>query len=156
MAFKKAFRTEVGFDEEKPLSPVICIFRSIGQEKKYILELSNITTNIYKFKLCGSSQFPIPKVGKLLRIGILCDSTDYNISLRSKENTILPSTEEILKVCNIDRIYQNNLDTFYCNKDDDNYLHLLFENNDIISRSEGIIVYKPTGIIKLDLIISEM
>lgn len=117
-------------------------FRSINREIIYGYELLENS----KFRLAGNSQFILPKAGKILGINVLCESSDYTISLRSRNGIVFPSVEEILRVVNINKEYKAfDLNILYYNADDENYLYLYVCDNG-----------NPTGIIYLNLIISGM
>lgn len=92
----------------------------------------------------------IKKEGKINIIRIGCSSTDYSISLRTMQNVVLPSIDEIFQVTAINQRWDAvNQNILYSNHDnpEQEALYCVITNNDGVN---------GTGNVDLEIILSEM
>lgn len=90
--------------------------------------------------------------GEIKGFRVACDSPDYDIHVYANEDAILHSVDEILRVIDIDRQYQEmNLGIYYSNNDEfsapakeQDYLYVVVEEKD----------GTPTGTVTVEFIVS--
>jgi len=86
--------------------------------------------------------------GKLIGVRVACNSTDFDVSVRTERGVTPPSVREILRVEDNDERYDGtSLGIYYWNPDEEDYLYLVLTNNDGAN---------ATGVLHIELIIGRM
>ena len=92
--------------------------------------------------------------GILRNVSIACDSTDFDVSIRTKSNAQADSVDEIYRVTDISK-YRSDDDLYQAWVNDDptntSKLYLVLVNNDLV-RATGSITVKITTDINNDLL----
>ena len=121
-------------------------FRSVGSKMLYRYTIPTILAATTGELV----RLPATMAGKLLDLKVVCDSLDYNVSLRSKETVTPPSIAEILLQQSVNKVYMaSEIDIIYYNGNTipDDFLYIEIDNIDAVN---------ATGEIELELIISRM
>lgn len=127
-------------------------------ERHYFTTINQGNVHLYRYELTtiaisgSSAEYrlnDINKDGKIVQVSAACDSDDFDISLRTSESLTPPTTEEILRIIdNNERCLHTDLDIYYYNPADENYLYAYITNND-----SGNVA---TGTIYLDVVVAEV
>lgn len=86
--------------------------------------------------------------GKLVGFKIVCDSIDYDVSIRANDNITVPHIDEIFDVEDINLEYSDfDIFAYYTNANEEDILYLIIINTDAVN---------PTGIINFELYLEKM
>lgn len=121
-------------------------FRSSGQEVSYLFKLDSVEAG------GGTEEFRLAieegATGVLKCLRAVCDSTDFDLSLRCKQGVTAPDITEVYDEISINKeTHQNGLERFYWNRSSEDYLYVYIKNDDGAN---------ATGEIDVELTISRM
>jgi hypothetical protein len=121
-------------------------FRTIQNTTRFRFQIDSIAAGATSEEMslaisqCGE--------GKFVGFKIVCDSTDFDVSIRADSGVTVPHIDEVLDVENINLEYTDfDIDAYYVNADGEDLLYLVIINTDVVN---------ATGTIDFELYLEKM